>query len=284
MAYSGNASKVRADIELIAGRLQTTATTLDDIRSEYKVCIDTLRRELRAHLTRAGYDRLMHKRRKTLPHPGKFKKGHQGYRPPKCTHHSPRTEFKKGNVPKNHRPIGSIAIHRDKSDKKFRWIKVKEQGKQSEKYIPYARWVWMQKHGPVPKGKMVIHFDGDTLNDAIENLRAVTRAEHLQIQMDRDPRMVKRLRASQSRAAKKRHAEYRKQHGNAQIRLSVERETKKIRAEKKPDKMIAQLPRRGRLTYECNGCSANFEKSTIPCPKCGHLSFSEVRIAVAVAV
>jgi len=39
--------------------------------------------------------------------------------------------------------------------------------------------VWVMHHGPVPKSKIIDHRDQDHLNDRIENLRPLNRAENL---------------------------------------------------------------------------------------------------------
>lgn len=38
---------------------------------------------------------------------------------------------------------------------------------------------WEKENGPIPAGRVIHHKDRDVLNDAIENLAALTRAEHI---------------------------------------------------------------------------------------------------------
>ncbi len=45
-------------------------------------------------------------------------------------------------------------------------------------FIKRAQVVWVQHNGPIPEGHIVHHEDDDTLNDAIDNLRCMTRGEH----------------------------------------------------------------------------------------------------------
>jgi hypothetical protein len=46
-------------------------------------------------------------------------------------------------------------------------------------WVEQAVVVWWNHHGPVPLGMLLHHKDGNSLNDAICNLRLVSRAEHL---------------------------------------------------------------------------------------------------------
>lgn len=281
-AYRGNVPRIEADVDRIIRRLRKTKTTLQMICEEYHVAYASLRRVVLEHITQAGYDAIIRKKKRDTRNSGQFGKDRPPtYRRPKGTHFCSATEFKKGDSPHNHRPVGSIKIHNDNCGKKFRWIKVQETGKQSEKYMPYARWLWIQERGDLPAGKFIVHVDGDTLNDDLGNLRAVTRAGHLKLQMQRDPEMVKKARDASSKAAKKRHAQYRKRHGNARIRADVERRISKERAGKEREQMLARLPVRGSFMYECKGCAADFPVPNKPCPKCGHLAFAKIKKPIA---
>lgn len=46
--------------------------------------------------------------------------------------------------------------------------------------FPRSRLVWIYHHGSIPTGYVLDHIDGDSTNDRIENLRAVTQAVNLQ--------------------------------------------------------------------------------------------------------
>lgn len=94
----------------------------------------------------------------------------------KGIHLSPATEFQIGRTSDNALPIGSVTIRRRQRDKKPRaWVKVA----QPNKWILRALLVWMTANGDIPSGYVVHHGDRDTLNDAIENLALLTRADHL---------------------------------------------------------------------------------------------------------
>lgn len=82
-----------------------------------------------------------------------------------------RTMFKKGNVPGNHRPVGSERVNVDG----YIEIKVKEPSKWRLKHNV----VWEQHHGKIPKGSVVIFLDRDKMNVSIDNLKMITRSELL---------------------------------------------------------------------------------------------------------
>lgn len=79
------------------------------------------------------------------------------------------TQFKKGNTPHNHRPVGSERINVDG----YIEVKVAEPKKWKQKHVL----VWEDANGSVPKGYAVIFLDGDRQNVAIDNLRLVSRGE-----------------------------------------------------------------------------------------------------------
>ncbi len=46
-----------------------------------------------------------------------------------------------------------------------------------------ARVVWEQANGPIPRGRLIHHTNGDPHDDRLENLQMVTRKEHMRIHM-----------------------------------------------------------------------------------------------------
>lgn len=94
----------------------------------------------------------------------------------KGIHLSPQSEFKKGRANTESQPIGTVRIRTNhKTGKQRAWVKVAEPN-----VWRFRCWVvWEKHHGPIPKGKLIHHKDRDTLNDAIDNLELLTRAEHL---------------------------------------------------------------------------------------------------------
>lgn len=82
-----------------------------------------------------------------------------------------KTRFKTGNIPPNHREVGSERITKDG----YIEVKVEEPNKWRLKHIV----VYEQQHGVVPKDYAVIFLDGDKKNTDISNLKLVTRSELL---------------------------------------------------------------------------------------------------------
>lgn len=110
------------------------------------------------------------------PNRTSFQKGHKTWNKGlKGIHLSPATEFKKGQTPVNLKAVGDMTIRRDKSGIKRRWIKIAEPSKWTE----YAKYVWAQANGNIPKGLLIHHKDENALNDNLENLMLITRAAHI---------------------------------------------------------------------------------------------------------
>ena len=84
---------------------------------------------------------------------------------------SRKTTFKKGNIPHNHRPVGSERITKDG----FVEIKIAEPNKWDIK----ARVIYERAYGKITKGYKVIYLDGDKLNLELSNLKIVSSAEEL---------------------------------------------------------------------------------------------------------
>ena len=98
------------------------------------------------------------------------------------------TWFKKGQIPKNHRPVGSTRIDRDG----YKLIKIAE----PNKWIVYSRYVYERAHGEkLKKNEAIIFADGDKTNFAIDNLVKVSRANLLYLNNKKlifdDPELTK---------------------------------------------------------------------------------------------
>lgn len=107
---------------------------------------------------------------------GKFIKGqtphNKGKKMPKEVYEKVKhTMFAKGNVPPNHRPVGSERISKDG----YIEVKVAEPNKWRLK----QRVVYEEAKGKIPEGCTIIFLDGNKRNFDIDNLRCVTRSELL---------------------------------------------------------------------------------------------------------
>ena len=100
-----------------------------------------------------------------------WNKGKKGIR------NSPATEFKKGQRGRNWLPVGSMSIRKDKNSASRRFIKISE----PNIWKLFAVCVWEAEHGAIPRGLVLHHIDGDSLNDAVQNLCVLTRAAHITI-------------------------------------------------------------------------------------------------------
>ena len=107
---------------------------------------------------------------------GKFRKGqtphNKGKKMPKEVYEKVKhTMFAKGNVPPNHRPVGSERISKDG----YIEVKVAEPNKWRLK----QRVVYKEAKGKIPEGCTIIFLDGNKRNFDIDNLRCITRSELL---------------------------------------------------------------------------------------------------------
>lgn len=81
------------------------------------------------------------------------------------------TQFKKGNTPYNHMPVGTERINSDG----YADIKIAE----PNVWLPVHRFLWEREHGPIPDGHVVIFGDGDKTNLSLDNLILVSRKQLL---------------------------------------------------------------------------------------------------------
>ena len=107
---------------------------------------------------------------------GKFRKGqtphNKGKKMPKEVYEKVKhTMFAKGNVPPNHRPVGSERISKDG----YIEVKVAEPNKWRLK----QRVVYEEAKGKIPEGCTIIFLDGNKQNCNIDNLMCITRSELL---------------------------------------------------------------------------------------------------------
>jgi hypothetical protein len=112
------------------------------------------------------------------PNSSAFKKGHKPWnKDMKGIHLSIDTEFKKGQIGRNWRPVGDITTRTDKSGNQRRWIKISE----PSVWIECSHHTWIANNGKIPKGYVIHHIDMNTSNDDINNLALLTRKAHFEI-------------------------------------------------------------------------------------------------------
>ena len=81
------------------------------------------------------------------------------------------TRFQKGNIPHNHRPVGSERTTVDG----YIEVKVAEPNKWKTKAVV----IYEEEYGKIPKGHKVIYLDGIRQNLDISNLKVISSAEEL---------------------------------------------------------------------------------------------------------
>lgn len=112
---------------------------------------------------------------------GRFEKGHESptkgrkmaeMSTPEAMARSARTQFKKGDIPHNLKPLGTIIENNG-----YLWVKVSMTGNQKERWRQLHREIWTQHNGPIPEGYNITFLDGNHKNCDISNLAIVSMAE-----------------------------------------------------------------------------------------------------------
>ncbi|WP_026470070.1 HNH endonuclease signature motif containing protein [Alkanindiges illinoisensis] len=80
---------------------------------------------------------------------------------------SPKSTFKKGNIPATAKPVGHERIDRDG------YVYAKVEG--HRRMVLKHHYVWEKVNGAIPKGHIIAFKDGDKLNCSLENLVLVKR-------------------------------------------------------------------------------------------------------------
>ena len=111
-----------------------------------------------------------HKKNKTC-----FKKGHIPWNKDiKGIHLSPESEFKVGRKSEKTMPLQSITQRTTKGGKIRNFIKIGE----PNKWIEYAKCLWIKNYGILYKGDITHHLNGIAIDDRIENIIAMPRVDH----------------------------------------------------------------------------------------------------------
>ena len=98
----------------------------------------------------------------------KFKKGSIPHNKGKKFCYGEKTRFKKGNLPANTKPVGSESLIGG-----YTKIKIAD----PNNWVFKHRFLYEQKHGPIPANCTIVFADGNRNNFDIDNLVCVTRAE-----------------------------------------------------------------------------------------------------------
>lgn len=87
-----------------------------------------------------------------------------------------RTQFKKGNKPHNTASRNGVVVIRTDSKTKiqYKYIRIR-----LRHWIPYHQYLWVQAHGPIPEGHIVVFKDRNTMNCELANLEIITRKENM---------------------------------------------------------------------------------------------------------
>lgn len=82
---------------------------------------------------------------------------------------SAETQFKKGLIPPNYQPVGTVVVHSDG----YTFIKLAKR-----KWQLYQRYIWEKaNHKQLKKNQVVLFLDGNRNNFAPDNLMVISRKE-----------------------------------------------------------------------------------------------------------
>nr|DAO40598.1 MAG TPA: HNH endonuclease [Caudoviricetes sp.] len=149
--------------EIAPGRYAAEITEMVNNRFNLELRVSQIETCKRTHKIRSGIDCRFQKG--MIP----ANKGKKGSMSPKQYEKCKATMFKKGQVPQNHKPVGSERIDRDG----YVLIKVAE----PNKWRPKHRVLWEKTNGPIPEKHRLIFADGNRQNITLDNLILVSYAQ-----------------------------------------------------------------------------------------------------------
>ena len=156
--------KVEDFMKLIPGRLSRDIQRLAKEKLGLELTTGQIRTWKKNHKAPSGYD--------TRFRPGRTSetkgKRWNEFMSQESQERSRLNQFKKGNIPKNRKPLGEV-FHRSDG---YLWIKLQD-GHKNGNWKQFHRYIWELENGPVPDGHKVIFLDGDPTHCEIENLMLV---------------------------------------------------------------------------------------------------------------
>ncbi|MBN2271326.1 MAG: HNH endonuclease [Sedimentisphaerales bacterium] len=254
----------------IADAYRTGKVSFKALCRQYRCNYNILRAAILSQMSADEYRWIVKQRRVRAGKSSGWQKGHVPWdKGKKGIHLSPATEFKKGcfrgAAVRRWRPVGTIKARHDKPSRSVRlkhgpkvkgnrrrWIKVRDDGPQTRRWIPYARYLWQKRNGPVPDGMFVVHANGNTMDDRPANLIISDLRRNMSRNCHRRPEIVA--------LARKRGAD------------SKRRNTAARRA-------IAALASPHRPAWHCPTCGATYDTRPTRCTKCSSYSLEPISLS-----
>ena len=113
----------------------------------------------------------------------------------------------RGNAARRYCAVGQVRLRvvDRKTGRKERWIKVADTGPRGRRWVRYARYLALQaRGGELPRCRVVIHADGNSLGDRVDNLLLATRRANLRRVLSA-PAVLRRQKAAAAAACRRRH-------------------------------------------------------------------------------
>jgi len=93
------------------------------------------------------------------------------------------TKFKKGQPSHNHKTKGTIIKLTDKrTGRAYLKIKIEE----PNKWIELHRYLWIRRHGEIPKGMMIVFKNGNSLDCRLGNLKMISMGDNVRRNANRE--------------------------------------------------------------------------------------------------
>lgn len=161
-----------------------TPEEIDWLREMYQiyetpVLTKKFNRKFKCRTTKKAIASTLKRHHITCDRTGQFQKGNtpankgktwDQYMSPEGQKNSRKTTFKKGDIPKNHRELGTLVMRSDG----YVYEKVAE----PNKCRPKHHLVWEENKGPIKEDHVIIFLDGDHWNYDISNLEMIPRRVH----------------------------------------------------------------------------------------------------------